>query len=100
MVVDNHRRYPIHMCYQCGYMEGQNIEIDNHMKISVIQTMNRMNENELALFLSQCDFKGATEQEIRAWLDKPLKKRSLRPRSAENVENFFRKMNQTAGNGI
>ena len=27
MVVDNHRRYPIEMCYQCGYMEGQNIEI-------------------------------------------------------------------------
>lgn len=73
MVVDNHRRYPIEMCYQCGYMEGQNIEIDNSMKITVIQSFNKMNEDSLALFLTQCDFKGATEQEIRAWLDTPLK---------------------------
>ena len=29
MVTDNHRRYPVEMCYYCGYMEGQNIEIDN-----------------------------------------------------------------------
>lgn len=73
MVVDNHRRYPIEMCYQCGYMEGQNIEIDNSMKITVIQTIHKMNEDSLALFLTQCDFKGATEAEIRAWLDQPLK---------------------------
>lgn len=73
MVVDNHRRYPIEMCYQCGYMEGQNIEIDNSMKITVIQTIHKMNEDSLALFLTQCDFKGATETEIRAWLDQPLK---------------------------
>ena len=61
MVVDSHRRYPIEMCYQCGYMEGQNIEIDNSMKITVIQSIHKMNEDSLALFLTQCDFKGATE---------------------------------------
>ncbi|MCI9467768.1 MAG: hypothetical protein HFG45_00500 [Oscillospiraceae bacterium] len=73
MVVDSHRRYPIEMCYQCGYMEGQNIEIDNSMKITVIQSIHKMNEDSLALFLTQCDFKGATEAEIRKWLDLPLK---------------------------
>ena len=73
MVVDNHRRYPIEMCYQCGYMEGQNIEIDNSMRITVIQTINRMNEDELALFLTQCDFVGSTQKEVRKWLDQPLK---------------------------
>jgi len=54
-------------------MEGQNLEIDNRMRITVIQTIARMNENELALFLSQCDFKGSTEEEVRAWLDEPLR---------------------------
>ncbi len=72
MVIDNHRRYPIHMCYYCGYMEGQNIEIDNSMRITVIQTFGRMSSDAMADFLSQCDFKGGTEADIRKWLDEPL----------------------------
>jgi len=73
MVVDNHRRYPIEMCYYCGYMEGQNIEIDNSMKITVIQSFARMNCDSMAEFLSQCDFAGGTQEDIRKWLDEPLR---------------------------
>ena len=72
MVTDNHRRYPVEMCYYCGYMEGQNIEIDNSMKITAIQSFGRMNCDSLALFLMQCDFKGGTQKDIRKWLDEPL----------------------------
>ena len=72
MVTDNHRRYPIQMCYYCGYMEGQNIEIDNSMKVTFVQSLPRMSNEALAEFLAQCDFKGADEKDIRAWLDEPL----------------------------
>ena len=72
MVVTNHRRYPMWMCYYCGYMEGRNMEIDNSMRITVAQTFNRMNEDDMALFLSQCDFKGASFEDVRAWMDVPL----------------------------
>ena len=74
MVTDNYyRSYPVMMCYQCGYMEGRNLEIDNSMKITVIQSIHKMNEDSLALFLSQCDFKDASQEEIRQWLGQPLK---------------------------
>ena len=72
MVTDNHRRYPVEMCYYCGYIEGMNVEIDNSMRITAIQTFNRMNCDSMALFLSQCDFKGGTQEDIRKWLDEPL----------------------------
>lgn len=78
LVFDNHRRYPVEMCYQCGYMDGQKVtgqifEIDNSEKLTVMQGIYRMGKGSLALFLTQCDFKGALESDIREWLDQPLK---------------------------
>lgn len=27
MVLDTHRKYPLNMCYECGYMEGRPVGI-------------------------------------------------------------------------
>ena len=67
MEMDAHRKYSIPMCYNCGYMEGRNME-DN---VSVSGKTNfahlkTLNFNEAAAFISSG--MGIDEEKLAAWL--------------------------------
>ena len=67
MEVDNHRKYDMMMCYECGYMEGRNF--GDHIQtrnISNFERLRSMNFNEAVSFLSKgC---GIPEEKLAAWL--------------------------------
>jgi len=51
MVIDQHRKYPLPMCYECGYMEGRNFDpITSDM--TNYQKVKQLNFNELVAFLA------------------------------------------------
>lgn len=52
MQIDNHRRYGIPMCYECGYMEGRNLGEEPIGKTNFAH-LKAMNFNEAAAFLSK-----------------------------------------------
>lgn len=70
MVIDNHRRYPIHMCYECGYMEGQNPESVAQCKTN-FEYMKKLGFNELVSFLSTG--LGIDPEELTRWLEAEAK---------------------------
>lgn len=53
MTIDNHRKYPIPMCYECGYMEGRNMGAETKEKESNFSRMKKLNFNELVVFLAK-----------------------------------------------
>lgn len=75
MVLDTHRKYPLNMCYECGYMEGRNfgtdeVDPDKHI-VTNFQHTKTLNFNEFAAFLSEgldIDL-----EKLREWLDDPFK---------------------------
>ncbi len=66
--LDEHRKYPAWMCYECGYMEGRNLG-DNvqEKKITNFERLKTMNFNEAVTFLAKG--LGLKEEKISAWLD-------------------------------
>jgi len=52
MVLDSHRKYPLNMCYECGYMEGRNFEPINP-GMTNFEKLKAMNFNEMVAFLSK-----------------------------------------------
>ncbi len=65
MTLDSHRRIPLNMCYNCGYIEGRAVEdvkgLNNYERIRTL------NLNEMAAFLASG--LGLDEQKIADWLD-------------------------------
>ena len=54
MTIDSHRRIPLNMCYECGYIEGRTS--DDHYdqeKNTNFKHMMSLNFNEQVAFLSQ-----------------------------------------------
>ena len=51
MVLDTHRKYPLNMCYECGYMEGRPVG-DTTSKTNY-EHMKTLNFNEMVVFLSK-----------------------------------------------
>ena len=67
LVMDSHRKYPINMCYECGYMEGRSVEEAPSHKTN-FEHMKALDFNELVAFLSQgLDI---DEAKLVEWLDK------------------------------
>ena len=65
MVLDSHRKIPLNMCYNCGYIEGRAVE--NVKGLSNYERMKSLNLNEMAAFLASG--LGQEEKKIAAWLD-------------------------------
>ncbi|MDO4974486.1 MAG: hypothetical protein Q4E38_09800 [Eubacteriales bacterium] len=65
MVLDSHRKIPLNMCYNCGYIEGRAVE--NVKGLSNYERMKSLNLNEMAAFLASG--LGLEEKKIAAWLD-------------------------------
>jgi len=67
MTLDLHRKYPLNMCYECGYMEGRPFEAAQSGETN-FEHMKSLNFNELVAFLS----KGLDIDEtvLAEWLDK------------------------------
>ncbi len=65
MVMDNHRRMDMYMCYDCGYIEGRDIEQKPHA--TNFERLQNMNLNESIAFLSE-NF-GIDERCIAMWME-------------------------------
>lgn len=52
MILDNHRKIPLQMCYQCGYIEGRSVHIEQG-NVSNFAHCKSLNINELASFLAE-----------------------------------------------
>lgn len=75
MALDSHRKIPLNMCYECGYIEGRNLEGDPAPN-SNFSHLKGLNISETAAFLSAgLKSKGldVTEQSILTWLMDPIK---------------------------
>lgn len=66
MELDAHRRYPIMMCYNCGYMEGRAVE-EAEPEDTNFKHLSTLNFNECASFLAK-GLKLDTE-DIKVWLE-------------------------------
>lgn len=70
MTVDSHRKIPLQMCYNCGYIEGRNInpEVKGITNFEHIKTLNF---NEFVAFVSAGT--GLDKDKMSAWLAEPAK---------------------------
>lgn len=72
MTLDSHRKIPMNMCYECGYIEGRTYDdnFDAEMETN-FKHMKKLNFNEQVAFLSQG--LGIDEEELRSFLDAEFK---------------------------
>ena len=66
MSLDSHRKYPIHMCYNCGYVEGRKVKPEDDSTTN-FEHMTSLNFNEMTVFLA--DGLGMDRDKIADWLD-------------------------------
>lgn len=52
MIIDNHRKIPLEMCYDCGYIEGRNMPTDKN-EVTNFEHSKTLNINELASFIAE-----------------------------------------------
>lgn len=66
MVLDSHRKIDLQMCYNCGYIEGRNIDGKAVAHVSNFQRLRSLDCNQCAAFLA----KGLEldEQKVADWL--------------------------------
>lgn len=71
MTVDAHRKIPLNMCYECGYIEGRNFASDEYSidRETNYSHMKSLNFNEQVAFLATG--LGIDETELRVFLEKP-----------------------------
>lgn len=68
MIMDGHRKIDLFMCYECGYIEGRNMEENNtFVGETNFQRLRALNFNETVAFMVKG--LGVEEKRIRAWLD-------------------------------
>jgi hypothetical protein len=73
MYVDDHRKYDLHMCYECGYMEGRTYGADpisTKHKLTNFERLRSMNENEAIIFISSGLH--VEDKLIRSWMAKSV----------------------------
>ncbi len=51
MVLDSHRKIPLNMCYECGYIEGRTYDGEKG-RITNFDHLKNLNLNETAAFLA------------------------------------------------
>lgn len=65
MLIDNHRKIPLQMCYQCGYIEGRSVQAAQG-NITNFAHCKSLNINELASFLA--DGLEMDREQVILWL--------------------------------
>lgn len=72
MYVDDHRKYDLHMCYECGYMEGRSYGEApvgaKARKLTNFERLRSMNENEAIVFIAASMH--VDESLLRNWMAK------------------------------
>ncbi len=68
MTMDSHRKIPLNMCYNCGYIEGRAVEEETGV-VTNFQHMKTLNFNEFVAFVSAG--LGVDEAKLTAWLESP-----------------------------
>ncbi len=75
MTLDSHRKIPLNMCYNCGYIEGRRVE-GGEVGENNFEHLKGLNLNETAAFLAAGLRKKTgldlSEQAIASWLDDPM----------------------------
>ena len=75
MTLDSHRKIPLNMCYECGYIEGRALE-EEPVVVSNYVHLKKLNLDDTAAFLAEglshegCDVKKSV---IVDWLLKAYK---------------------------
>lgn len=71
MIMDGHRKIDMYMCYECGYIEGRNMDgnvgLDGETNF---QRLHALNYNETVALMSKG--LGIEERQLRTWLDSSL----------------------------
>lgn len=71
MTVDSHRKIPLNMCYECGYIEGRTYDESFDAELETnFKHMKKLNFNEQVAFLIKG--LGIDEEKLREFLDKPF----------------------------
>lgn len=65
MTLDEHRKYGLYMCYECGYMEGRNLG-EMEKKPTNLEQMKTVEDDKLAAFIA--NGLGLSEEKVAAWL--------------------------------
>lgn len=65
MVIDNHRKIPLKMCYDCGYIEGRNV-LEAHGALTNFAHSKSLDINEMASFLA--NGLGLDRERVIDWL--------------------------------
>ena len=65
MTLDSHRKIPLNMCYECGYIEGR--AVDDVRGKTNFERMRSLNMNEMAAFLAAG--LGLDEEKTADWLN-------------------------------
>ncbi len=68
MTLDSHRKIPLNMCYECGYIEGR--AVDDVSGKTNFERLRSLNMNEMAAFLSAG--LGVEEEKTAEWLNEKL----------------------------
>lgn len=66
MSVASHRKYPVQMCYNCGYVEGRKYDKEG-ANVTNFEHLKNLNFNEMAVYLS--DGLGLDKAKVMDWLD-------------------------------
>ena len=69
MTLDSHRKIPLNMCYNCGYIEGR--AVDDMSGKTNVERLQKLNINEMAAFLAAGLNIG--ENKIAEWLAETMK---------------------------
>jgi Zn ribbon nucleic-acid-binding protein len=69
MVLDSHRKIPLMMCYDCGYIEGRKIEAKGKGETNY-EHLKKLNFNEMVAFLS--GKLNMPEERFAAWLNEEV----------------------------
>ncbi len=68
MTLDSHRKIPLNMCYNCGYIEGR--AVDELKGKTNYERMRSLNMNEMAAFVASG--LGLEEEKVAEWLNLTL----------------------------
>ena len=75
MTLDVHRKIPLNMCYECGYIEGRTSDDDEVYSSGSAETnyshIKTLNFNEQVVFLSRG--LGLEEEQVRNFLESPFR---------------------------
>lgn len=66
LVIDNHRKIDLLMCYNCGYIQGRSVDAQIPAKISNYKYLLGLDCAECAAFLAKG--LGLPEETVLAWL--------------------------------